>query len=67
MFKKYEYSSSFANSIAEYISSRRELGFLFDNPAYWLYRFDQYCNTFHLTQDMITMVFYDTWAVITER
>ncbi|MEG1877959.1 MAG: tyrosine-type recombinase/integrase [Lachnospiraceae bacterium] len=67
MFKKYEYSSSFANSIAEYISSRRELGFLFDNPAYWLYRFDQYCNTIHVTQDMLTKELYDTWAVRTER
>ena len=42
MHKEYPYSSVFADLIKDYITSRREAGFMYDNPAYWLYRFDRY-------------------------
>ena len=42
MYKVYPYSSVFAELISSYITNRRKEGFLFDNPAYWLYRFDQF-------------------------
>ena len=67
MPKTYEYTSSFADSITEYISSRREQGFLFDNPAYWLYRFDKYCNTINTAQDILTKELYDSLATRTDR
>lgn len=44
MHKVYEYNSCFSELITQYISERRNAGFMFDNPAYWLYRFDQYCS-----------------------
>lgn len=43
MHKVYKYNSCFSELITQYISERRNSGFMFDNPAYWLYRFDQYC------------------------
>lgn len=43
MHKQYEYKSVFALFINDYMLSHRKAGFEFDNPAYWLYRFDRYC------------------------
>lgn len=40
MHKDFNYSSIFADLISAYIQARREAGFMFGNPAYWLFRFD---------------------------
>ena len=44
MHKDFNYSSIFADLISAYMQARREAGFMFDNPAYWLFRFDQFCE-----------------------
>lgn len=48
MHKNYCYTSTFANFIRNYISVRRGAGFMFDNPAYWLFRFDRFCEARHV-------------------
>lgn len=63
MHKNYCYSSVFAGLISDYISTRREAGFTFDNPAYWLYRFDQFCKTEQIDKPVITKELYDAWAI----
>lgn len=62
MHKKYVYSSVFANLLNEYISAHREAGFMYDNPAYWLYRFDQYCDEKKVKETIITKVLFEEWA-----
>ena len=62
MHKKYNYSSVFSTHLNEYISSRRELGFKYDNPAYWLYRFDQFCVQKQTKEMQISKSLYDEWA-----
>lgn len=62
MHKHYSYSSVFADLINDYISSHREAGFMYDNPAYWLYRFDQFCNDRHIREAIITKELYRCWA-----
>jgi integrase len=63
MHKKYLYSSVFAPLINDYIAAHREAGFMYDTPAYWLYRFDQYCDKNLIKEASITKVLYDAWAV----
>lgn len=60
--KSYVYSSVFKSFINDYISTRREAGFLYDNPAYWLYRFDQYCDTNQIEEATITKTLFERWA-----
>lgn len=62
MHKNYEYKSFFSRSITDYISSRRKAGFLFDNPAYWLYRFDQFCCSNKIQERAISKQLFDAWA-----
>lgn len=66
MHKNYEYKSVFSGSIMDYISSRREAGFLFDNPAYWLYRFDQFCCSSKIQERSISKQLFETWALKNE-
>lgn len=62
MHKDYPYSSVFANLMNDYITARREAGFKYDNPAYWLYRFDQFCTNENIRDAVITKTLYDSWA-----
>ena len=62
MHKKYVYSSVFANLLNDYISAHREAGFMYDNPAYWLYRFDQYCAKKQVKEAIITKPLFEAWA-----
>ena len=62
MHKDFNYSSIFADLISTYIQSRREAGFMFDNPAYWLFRFDQFCKTRQINKAEITKELYDSWS-----
>lgn len=62
MHKKYVYSSVFANLLNDYISAHREAGFRYDNPAYWLYRFDQYCDEKQVKETIITKPLFEVWA-----
>lgn len=62
MHKYYEYTSAFAPSINDYIQSHRSAGFKFDNPAYWLYRFDQYCVEQNVKESALTKTLYDKWS-----
>lgn len=64
MHKVYEYSSCFAELITSYISGRRDAGFMFDNPAYWLYRFDQFCVKISVKEPLLTKPLFDSWSVI---
>ncbi|MCO5386918.1 MAG: hypothetical protein NHB14_15405 [Desulfosporosinus sp.] len=64
MHKHYEYSSVFADFIASYISERRNAGFMFDNPAYWLYRFDQFCVDSRITEPFLTKELFDSWSIL---
>ena len=62
MHKQYQYSSVFAGLIKDYIASRREAGFMYDNPAYWLYRFDQYCYGNASKEPSVAKPLYEAWA-----
>ena len=62
MHKEYEYKSVFAKTIDEYIRSRREAGFMFDNPAYWLSRFDRFCCDNEAREDSVSKQLFDSWA-----
>ena len=63
MHKDFNYSSIFADLISTYIQSRRDAGFMFDNPAYWLFRFDQFCKARQINKTEITKELYDSWSV----
>lgn len=62
MHKKYDYTSVFSEYINNYIQIHREAGFQYDNPAYWLYRFDQYCTEQNVGELIITKQLYDKWS-----
>lgn len=62
MHKDYLYNSIFANLINDYIASRRESGFMYDNPAYWLYRFDQFCFNKKVAEATVTKPLFEAWA-----
>ena len=66
MHKEYPYSSVFADLIKDYITSRREAGFMYDNPAYWLYRFDQYCYGKAVKETCVTKPLFEAWATKTD-
>ena len=38
------------------------MGFKYDNPAYWLKRFDQFCTYKGVTEPEITKELYDEWS-----
>lgn len=61
--KSYAYASVFAKYLNEYIATHREVGFQYDNPAYWLYRFDQYCTNLKVEEPIITKELYDKWSL----
>ena len=67
MHKDYRYASVFAELLKDYIAVRREAGFLYDNPAYWLYRFDQFCVKNDIKEAMISKPLFDSWASRTDR
>lgn len=62
MHKNYCYTSIFAAFIHNYVNVRREAGFMFDNPAYWLFRFDRFCEARQVEKAEITKTLYDSWA-----
>ena len=64
MHKVYKYNSCFSELITQYISERRNSGFMFDNPDYWLYRFDQYCLDNKIQEVSISKKLYQEWASI---
>lgn len=64
MHKVYEYTSCFSERIIQYISVRRNAGYMFDNPAYWLYRFDQYCAKNKIQTTAVTKELYQKWSAI---
>lgn len=66
MHKNYEYGSAFAELISSYISGRRNAGFMFDNPAYWLFRFDQFCVSCKIIAPVLTKELFDSWSVISQ-
>lgn len=66
MHKVYEYNSCFSELITQYISERRNAGFMFDNPAYWLYRFDQYCSDNKIQEASISKKLYQEWASLSD-
>lgn len=63
MHKNHAYSSVFAELIKKYIRQRRDSGFLYDNPAYWLFRFDQFCVQGHVAVPIVTKELFDAWSV----
>lgn len=62
MYKNYTYESVFAELLNEYIAVRRKAGFQYNNPAYHLYRFDQYCKKLEIREPVITKALYDKWS-----
>lgn len=62
MFKNYIYGSIFADHIKAYISERRTAGFLFNNQAYWLHRFDRFCQERQVNQSILTKEIFEQWA-----
>jgi integrase len=63
MHKEYVYSSVFAGYLNDFISARRKSGYLYDNGAYWLYRFDRFCADAQVSDPCITKALYEKWAV----
>lgn len=66
MHKVYEYNSCFSKLITQHIFERRNSGFTFDNQAYWLYRFDQYCLDNKIQEVSISKKLYQEWASISD-
>ena len=62
MHKIYHYTSVFSQNIKDYIYCKREAGFKYDNPAYWLYRFDQFCNEIDYKESYVNKHLYDKWS-----
>lgn len=56
MHKHYEYTSVFSEHLDKYIQIHRDAGFEYDNPAYWLYRFDQYCTALNVGDAVLNSV-----------
>ena len=67
MHKVYHYMSVFANPLTDYITAKREAGFMYDNPAYWLYRFDQFCIAQKVSEAVVTKPLFDAWAVRSDK
>lgn len=67
MHKVYHYMSVFANLLTDYITAKREAGFMYDNPAYWLYRFDQFCIAQKVSEAVVTKPLFDAWAVRSDK
>lgn len=63
MHKQYDYTSVFSKYISDYIQIHREAGYEYDNPAYWLYRFDQFCTKHSICEAIITKSLYDEWSI----
>lgn len=61
MRKTYEYNSILAPFIQGLIEEKRSMGFLYDDTAYVLKEFDQYCITKGLTSLKVTREFLDDW------
>lgn len=64
MYKVYPYSSVFAELISSYVTNRTKEGFLFDNLAYWLYRFDQFSAENKVKEAILTKELFDAWGMI---
>ena len=62
MHKDYPYASVFASMIKDYIASHREVGFMYDNQAYWLFRFDRYCCDNEVKEVAISKQLFEAWA-----
>ncbi|MCD8231317.1 MAG: tyrosine-type recombinase/integrase [Clostridiales bacterium] len=62
MHREYDYSSVFSGQIKRYIGQRRESGFLFDNQAYWLSRFDRFCIESDIRDPLITKGLFERWS-----
>ena len=63
MHKEYQYTSAFAAHIAAYIAERRSAGYMFDNPAYWLSRFDRFCVETKVTDPSMSKELFDAWSI----
>ena len=62
MHKDYPYTNIFAGLIKDYIASHREAGFMYDTPAYWLFRFDQYCCNNVVKEAVVSKQLFEAWA-----
>lgn len=62
MHKDYPYTSVFAGLIKDYITAHREAGFMYDAPAYWLFRFDRYCCDNAVKETVISKQLFEAWA-----
>lgn len=59
--KSYEYNSIVAPFIQGLIDEKRSMGFIYDDTAYVLKEFDQYCIDKNLSSICITREFMDDW------
>lgn len=62
MYKNYTYESVLAELLNEYIAVRRKAELQYDNPAYCLYRFNQYCKKLEIREPALTKELYDKWS-----
>lgn len=67
MHKEYHYKSVFADLLNDYVAAKRDAGFMYDNPAYWLYRFDQFCVTKNVREAVVTKQLFDDWALRSDK
>ena len=62
MHKEYKYTSVFSALLNDYVASRRGAGYMFDNPAYWLSRFDRFCVEQGVEEPILTKPLYAAWS-----
>ncbi len=61
MYKEYDYKSTLAPYIFNYVSEKRSLGFLYDSESYTLKRFDDYCIRKELKDQRVDKSFLNEW------
>lgn len=64
MVEKYTFNSCFAPLIEEHIMLKRQQGFFYDDAAYNLKKFDEFCVKLGVTDPVITKELTDSWGEI---
>ena len=61
MYKKYDFKSTLAPYICDYISEKRSLGFAYDSESYILKKFDDYCIRKELKDQRVDKDILNEW------
>lgn len=62
MTRTFEFKSVFAPYIQQMIEVRHSQGYIFEEQAYQLSRFDKYCVQKNITESNVTRALFESWA-----